>query len=200
MSFTRAAMVEIQPKRRCARDEGLDRGRSPQSDCRPRSGGRRRWRAPRVCYLPAEPREGLRALERWATRFLERRSGRWRTLAVLVDTWPRGWQPQASRWWTCHPSFQHGCAYSRASLATPARTMSWTPSPPHLAAWRNERLAVVDPEAESEVLRLLSERREDLVAERTRAFNRLHGLLLRDLIAGGIPGTLSTSRAARILR
>jgi transposase len=69
-----------------------------------------------------------------------------------------------------------------------------------LAAWRNERLAVVDPEAESaEVLRLLSERREDLVAERTRAFNRLHGLL-RDLIAGGIAGTLSTSRAARILR
>ena len=38
-----------------------------------------------------------------------------------------------------------------------------------LAAWRNERLAAVDPEAESEVLRLLSERREDLVAERTRA-------------------------------
>jgi transposase len=69
-----------------------------------------------------------------------------------------------------------------------------------LAAWRNERLAVVDPEADSaEVLRLLSERREDLVAERTRAFNRLHGLL-RDLIAGGIAGTLSTSRAARILR
>jgi hypothetical protein len=27
------------------------------------------------------------------------------------------------------------------------------------------------------VLRLLSERREDLVAERTRALNRLHGLL-----------------------
>ena len=46
-----------------------------------------------------------------------------------------------------------------------------------LAAWRNERLATVDPEAESEVLRLLSERREDLVAERTRAFNRLHRLL-----------------------
>jgi transposase len=42
-----------------------------------------------------------------------------------------------------------------------------------LAAWRNERLATVDPEAGSEVLRLLSERREDLVAERTRALNRL---------------------------
>jgi transposase len=58
---------------------------------------------------------------------------------------------------------------------------------------------VVDPEADSEVLRLLSERREDLVAERTRAFNRLHGLL-RDLVAGGVRGTLSTSRAAHILR
>jgi transposase len=68
-----------------------------------------------------------------------------------------------------------------------------------LAAWRNERLAAVDPEAESEVLRLLSERREDLVAERTRAFNRLHGLL-RDLVPGGVPGTLSAPRAARILR
>jgi hypothetical protein len=38
-----------------------------------------------------------------------------------------------------------------------------------LAASRNERLVAVDPEAASEVLRLLSERREDLVAERTRA-------------------------------
>jgi hypothetical protein len=47
-----------------------------------------------------------------------------------------------------------------------------------LAAWRNERLPTVDPEAESDVLRLLSERREDLVAERTRALNRLHGVLL----------------------
>jgi transposase len=68
-----------------------------------------------------------------------------------------------------------------------------------LAAWRNERLAAVDPEAESEVLRLLSERREDLVAERTRAFNRVHGLL-RDLVACGVPGTLSTHRAASIVR
>jgi len=68
-----------------------------------------------------------------------------------------------------------------------------------LAASRNERLAAVDPEAASEVLRLLSERREDLVAERTRALNRLHGLL-RDLVPGGVAGTLSAHRAARILR
>ena len=46
-----------------------------------------------------------------------------------------------------------------------------------LVASGNEHLATVDPEAASEVLRLLSERREDLVAERTRALNRLHALL-----------------------
>jgi transposase len=68
-----------------------------------------------------------------------------------------------------------------------------------LAASRNGRLAAVDPEIGSEVLRLLSERREDLVAERTRALNRLHGLL-RDLLPGGVAGTLSAHRAARILR
>jgi transposase len=68
-----------------------------------------------------------------------------------------------------------------------------------LAASRNERLAAVDPEAPSEVLCLLSERREDLVAERARAFNHLHGLL-RDLVPGGVAGTLSIHRAARILR
>ena len=68
-----------------------------------------------------------------------------------------------------------------------------------LAASRNERLAAVDPEDASEVLRLLSERREDLVAERTRALNRLHGLL-RDLLPGGVAGKLSADRAARILR
>jgi transposase len=80
----------------------------------------------------------------------------------------------------------------------------WTGRSRHraLAAWRNERLPTVDPEAGSaEVLRLLSERREDLVAERTRALNRLHGLLLlRDLVPGGVAGTLSAPRAARILR
>ena len=36
-----------------------------------------------------------------------------------------------------------------------------------LAASRNDRLVAVDPEADYEVLRLLLERREDLVSERT---------------------------------
>ena len=48
-------------------------------------------------------------------------------------------------------------------------------------------------------MRLLSERRDDLVAERTRALNRLHALL-RDLLPGGVAGKLSAHRAARILR
>jgi transposase len=68
-----------------------------------------------------------------------------------------------------------------------------------LAATRNERLAAVDAEAASETMRLLSERREDLVAERTRSLNRLHALL-RDLLPGGVAGKLSAERAARILR
>jgi transposase len=68
-----------------------------------------------------------------------------------------------------------------------------------LAASRNERLAPVDPEGASEALRLLSERREDLVAERTRSLNRLHALL-RDLLPGGVAGKLSAERASRILR
>jgi transposase len=68
-----------------------------------------------------------------------------------------------------------------------------------MAASRNERLAEVDAEAASEAMRLLSERREDLVAERTRALNRLHALL-RDLLPGGVAGKLSAERAARILR
>jgi hypothetical protein len=37
------------------------------------------------------------------------------------------------------------------------------------------------------------------VAERSRALNRLHGLL-RYLLPGGAAGTLSAHRAARILR
>jgi transposase len=68
-----------------------------------------------------------------------------------------------------------------------------------LAASRNERLAAVDPEVGSEALRLLSERREDQVAERTRALNRLHGLL-RDLLPGGVTGTLGPPSRANPAR
>jgi hypothetical protein len=53
-------------------------------------------------------RVGLRALERWARRFPERRWAVERMPAGSVVTWQGGWQPQASWWWTFHPSFQHG--------------------------------------------------------------------------------------------
>jgi transposase len=145
-----------------------------------------------------QDRSGLRRLERWAKRFPERRwavenaGGLGRHLAVrlagsgesVVDVPPK--LPARVR---VLSSFA-GNARKNDGLDALATA---------LAASRNERLAQVDPEATSEVLRLLSERREDLVAERTRALNRLHGLL-GDLLPGGVSGKLSADRAARILR
>jgi transposase len=143
-----------------------------------------------------QDRAGLGCLERWAKRFPERRwavenaGGLGRHLAVrlaaagesVVDV-----PPKLSAWVRVLSS-----GNARKNDGVDALAIA-------LAASRNERLAAVDPEAASEVLRLLSERREDLVAERTRAFNRLHGLL-RDLVPGGVARTLSADRAARILR
>jgi len=141
-------------------------------------------------------RAGLRALERWAKQFSERRwavenagglgrhlAGRLAAAGESVVDVPPKLSARVRVLSTGNARKNDGVD----ALATA------------LAASRNERLAQVDPEAASEVLRLLSERREDLVAERTRALNRLHGLL-RDLVPGGIAGTLSADRAARILR
>jgi transposase len=139
---------------------------------------------------------GLRALERWAKRFPERRwamenaAGLGKHLAgrlaaageSVVDVPPK----LSAR----VRVLSSGNARKNDGLDALATA---------LAASRNERLAQVDPEAASEVLRLLSERREDLVAEHTRALNLLHGLL-RDLLPGGVTGALSADRAARILR
>jgi transposase len=143
-------------------------------------------------------RAGLQALERWAKRFGERRwavenaGGLGRYLAQRLAA--------AGESVVDVPSKLSARVRVLSSFAGNARKNDELDAlATALAAWRNERLAAVDPEAESEVLRLLSERREDLVAERTRAFNRLHGLL-RDLVPGGVPGMLSTPRAARILR
>jgi transposase len=142
-----------------------------------------------------QDRAGLRSLERWAKRFPEHRwavensSGLGRHLAgrlaaageSVVDVPPK----LSAR----VRLLSSGNARKNDGLDALATA---------LAASRNDRLAAVDPEAASEVLRLLSERREDLVAERTRALNRLHALL-RDLLPGGVAGKLSADRAARIL-
>jgi transposase len=143
-----------------------------------------------------QDRTGLRALERWAKRFPKRRwamenarglgrhlAGRLVAASECVVDVPPKLSAKVRVLSTGNARKNDGLD----ALATA------------LAASRNETLAAVDPEADSEVLRLLSERREDLVAERTRALNRLHGFL-RDLVPGGVAGKLSADRAARILR
>jgi transposase len=67
------------------------------------------------------------------------------------------------------------------------------------AAIHHRRLRPVALEDQTVVLRLLSDRRDDLVAERTRILSRLHGLLA-DLHPGGANRELSASRAAALLR
>lgn len=141
-------------------------------------------------------RQGLRALERWARRFPERRwavegaNGLGRTLAhklasageAVVDVPPK-----------------LSARVRVLSVGNGRKNDELDATFAALAAWRNGRLARVRPDDRIDVLRLLSDRREDLVSERTRVLNRLHGLL-RDLIPGGVPGRLSADRASRILR
>jgi transposase len=142
-------------------------------------------------------RGGLQALERWAKRFPERRwaiegaNALGRLLAQrllsaeekVVDV------PAKLSARVRVLSVGHGRKNDELDATFTA-----------LAAWRNGHLARVRPDQETEVLRLLSERREDLVSERTRVLNRLHGLFLRDLVPGGVPGILSANRAAHLLR
>jgi transposase len=141
-------------------------------------------------------RTGLRALERWAKLFPVRRwavenaSGLGRHLAQRLAASGESVVDVPSKLSARVRVLSSGNSRKNDGLDALATA---------LAASRNERLAAVDPEVGSEVLRLLSERREDLVAERTRALNRLHGLL-RDLFPGGVTRTLSAPRAARILR
>jgi transposase len=148
------------------------------------------------CASFPQNRAGLRALERWAKRFPKRRwavenaGGLGRHLAQRLAAAGESVVDVPPKLSARVRVLSSGNARKNDGLDALATA---------LAAWRNERLPTVDPEADSEVLRLLCERREDLVAERTRALNRLHGLL-RDLVPGGVPGTLSTHRAARIVR
>jgi transposase len=139
---------------------------------------------------------GLGSLERWARRFPERRwavenaGGLGRHLAGRLAAAGESVVDVAPKLSARVRVLSSGNARKNDGLDALATA---------LAASRNERLAAVDSEAASEALRLLSERREDLVAERTRALNRLHALL-RDLLPGGVAGKLSATRAARILR
>jgi transposase len=188
-------VAEVRPKRRCARMKvliGVDPHKASVAVAAvDEATGELLERA----AFPQD-RTGLRCLERWAKRFPERRwamensGGLGRYLAgrlaaageSVVDVPPK----LSAR----VRVLSTGNARKNDGLDALATA---------LAASRNGRLAAVDPEVGSEALRLLSERREDLVAERTRALNRLHGLL-RDLLPGGVARTLSAHRASRILR
>jgi transposase len=65
-------------------------------------------------------------------------------------------------------------------------------------AIHNAKLTVVCAEDHTMVLRLLSDRRDDVVTQRTRTMNRLQ-VLLRDLVPGGAPRELSTTTASTFL-
>jgi transposase len=66
-------------------------------------------------------------------------------------------------------------------------------------ALHHRGLRVVVAEDQTVILRLLSERRDDLARERTRLLNRLHQLL-RELIPGGADLRLSADKTAALLR
>jgi transposase len=146
-------------------------------------------------------RGGIRALERWAKRFGERRwaiegaTGIGRPLAqklaasgeeVMVDVPPK-----------------LSAKVRVLSTGNARKNDRLDATSTALAALRNERLARVHPEdgleGRVEILRLLTERREDLVAERTHALNRLH-VLLRNLLSDGVAKGLSAEVAAKLLR
>jgi transposase len=65
-------------------------------------------------------------------------------------------------------------------------------------ALHNRRLNRVRVEDHTTIMRLLTERRDDLVAEHTRWINRLH-VLLRDLLPGGAELRLDTVEASALL-
>jgi transposase len=67
------------------------------------------------------------------------------------------------------------------------------------AALHHRRLHPVALEDDTVIFRLLSDRRDDLVAERTRTLSRLH-VLLADLQPGGATRELTATRAAALLR
>lgn len=68
-----------------------------------------------------------------------------------------------------------------------------------LAASGPTELRTATLEGHAETLRLLSERRDDLVTRRTQVVNRLH-VLLAELAPGAVPRRLSADQAAALLR
>src|SRR5215204_288290 len=148
----------------------------------------------------AANRKGLRTLERWAKRFPERRwavegaGGIGRPLAQKLLS-------AGERVVDVPPKLSSRVRVLSSGNARKNDGLDATFTA--LAALRNERLSSVQPEdgpeGHVEILRLLTERREDLVSERTRVLNRLH-VLLRDLLSDPVGKQLSANAAAKLLR
>ena len=130
------------------------------------------------CATFPQNRSGLRILERWAKRFPKRRwaienaGGLGRHLAQRLSAAGESVVDVPPKLSAKVRVLSTGNARNNDRLDATFTA---------LAALRNDRLASVQPEdgpeGHAEILRLLTERREDLVAERTRSLNRLHVLL-----------------------
>jgi transposase len=141
-------------------------------------------------------RAGYRQLREWAARWPQRRwavenaPGLGRSLAQwlladgerVVDVPPK----LSAR--VRLLSGGHGRKTDQADAASAA-----------LAACGPAELQAVALEGHAATLRLLSDRRDDLVARRTQTLNRLHALLA-ELAPGHVPPGLSADRAAALLR
>ncbi len=145
-------------------------------------------------------RKGLRALQRWAKGFPQRRwavegaGGIGRPLAQKLLA-------AGERVVDVPPKLSSRVRVLSTGNARKNDVLDATFTA--LAALRNDRLASVQPEdgpeGHAEILRLLTERREDLVCERTRTLDRLH-VLLRNLLSDPVGKQLSTNAAAKLLR
>ena len=145
-------------------------------------------------------RKGMRALERWANGFPERR---WAVEGAGGIGRPLAQKLLAGGEQVVDVPPKLSAKVRVLSTGNARKNDSLDATFTALAALRNDRLASVQPEdgseGHAEILRLLTERREDLVAERTRSLNRLH-VLLRDLLADPVGKQLSADAAARLLR
>lgn len=148
----------------------------------------------------AANRKGLRALQRWAKRFPQRR---WAVEGAGGIGRPLAQKLLAAGEQVVDVPSKLSSRVRVLSTGNARKNDRLDATFTALAALRNDRLASVQsedgPEGHAEILRMLTERREDLVSERTRTLNRLH-VLLRDLLCDPVSKQLSADAAAKLLR
>jgi hypothetical protein len=145
-------------------------------------------------------RAGLRSLVRWSKRFLERR---WAVEGAAGIGRPLAQKLLAAGERVVDVPPKLSSRVRVLSTGNARKNDALDATFTALAALRNDRLTSVQPEngpeGRTEILRLLTERREDLVCERTSALNRLH-VLLRDLLSDPVGKQLTTNVAVKLLR